>query len=188
METIKRLKTARGEVTIRPAVGVDAGRVRALRLEALKAHPQAFSSDYETSSLDPLETWEERLAKYTLSPDQTLLLAQAGDELVGMAGIYRDPRPKIRHAASIWGVYVKPGWRGLQVGEGLVRACLEWARAHAVITVRLGVISENASAIRCYQRCGFKVYGVEPKVIYWDEHYYDELLMVCEVEAEDENQ
>ena len=188
METIKRLKTARGEVTIRPAVGVDAGRVRALRLEALKAHPQAFSSDYETSALDPLETWEGRLKKYAESPDQTLTLAEAGEALVGMAGIYRDPRPKIRHAASIWGVYVNQAWRGLKLGEGLVKACLDWARSHDVITVRLGVITANAAAIRCYQNCGFAVYGLEPKTIYWGGNFYDELLMVCEVEAEDENE
>ncbi len=56
-----------------------------------------------------------------------------------MAGIYRDPRPKIRHTATIWGVYVNPAWRGLKMGERLMQACLDWARSHEVIFVRLGV-------------------------------------------------
>ena len=188
METTKLLKTEKGIVNIRPATAGDAARVRELRLEALRSHPQAFSADYDSSANDPLETWAERLKKYTESSDQTLNLADAGAELVGMAGVYRDPRPKIRHAATIWGVYVKPGWRGLHLGNGLVQACLDWASGHEVIFVRLGVITINASAIRCYQRCGFTVYGVEPKSIYWEGHYYDELLMSCEVEVGNEDQ
>jgi RimJ/RimL family protein N-acetyltransferase len=47
--------------------------------------------------------------------------------------------------------------------------------------VKLAVVTTNASAIRCYIQCGFRVYGVEPQVIYYDGVYYDELLMSREV-------
>jgi RimJ/RimL family protein N-acetyltransferase len=45
------------------------------------------------------------------------------------------------------------------------------------VVVKLGVITTNTPAIRCYARCGFTVYGIDPKVIYYDGVFYDELLM-----------
>jgi len=43
------------------------------------------------------------------------------------------------------------------------------------------VITTNPAAINGYIRAGFRVYGVEPQVIYYDGMYYDELLMVKEI-------
>jgi len=43
--------------------------------------------------------------------------------------------------------------------------------------VKLGVVTTNTPAIRCYARCGFTVYGVEPQVIHYEDVLYDELLM-----------
>jgi RimJ/RimL family protein N-acetyltransferase len=183
MSLLNRIESDRGAVLIRLVVPADAVRLRELRLEALARHPQAFSSDQATASQEPLASWVERLERYEKGVNETLSLAAAGEELVGMAGIFRDPRPKIRHAATIWGVYVNPKWRGLQIGDGLVKANLVWAASHEVVFVRLAVISVNVSAIQCYLRCGFSVYGVEPKSIFYEGRYYDELLMGCELEA-----
>jgi len=36
-------------------------------------------------------------------------------------------------------------------------------------------------------RCGFSVYGVEPKSLFYEGRYYDELLMGCELERIIEN-
>jgi RimJ/RimL family protein N-acetyltransferase len=171
-------------IQIRQAAIEDAPRLRDLRLEALAGHPQAFTSDYGSSSKEEPTVWVERLERYAKSVDEALQIAVAGDDLVGMTGIYRDPRPKIRHAATIWGVYVKPGWRGLGIGDQLVNACLDWAREHEIIFVRLAVITPNVSAIQCYQRCGFSVYGIEPKSLLWEGRYYDELLMGCEIKGD----
>lgn len=182
MSTSNRIATDKVAVIIRPAVPADAGRLRELRLAALAGHPQAFSSDYSMSSQEPLQAWIERLERYAQGVNETLQLAEAGAELVGMAGIHRDPRIKARHTATIWGVYVNPTWRGLHIGDRLVKACLEWAASHEVIFVRLAVINTNGSAIQCYLRCGFSVYGVEPKSLFWEGRYYDELLMGHELE------
>lgn len=47
--------------------------------------------------------------------------------------------------------------------------------------LKLGVTTINPAAIRCYSRCGFTVYGIEPKVIFANEAFYDELLMAKEI-------
>jgi L-amino acid N-acyltransferase YncA len=78
----------------------------------------------------------------------------------------------------VWGVYVRAAWRGRRVADRLIEACIEWARPHGVRVAKLAVITSNAAAIRCYLRCGFSVYGVEPQVIHVDGVYHDELLMV----------
>jgi RimJ/RimL family protein N-acetyltransferase len=39
------------------------------------------------------------------------------------------------------------------------------------------VVTTNPAAIRCYTRCGFEVYGIEPQAIRYDGKNYNELLM-----------
>jgi|WetSurMetagenome_2_1015567.scaffolds.fasta_scaffold312222_2 RimJ/RimL family protein N-acetyltransferase len=186
MAFTNKIESIRGVVNIRPAGPADAGRLRDLRLEALAGHPQAFSSDYATASQETLASWVERLARYEKGLNERMQVAEAGGGLVGMAGIFRDARPKIRHAATIFGVYVNPAWRGLQIGDRMVKANLEWAASHEVAFVRLAVITVNTSAINCYLRCGFTVYGVEPNSICYEGRYYDELLMGRRVEGKNE--
>ena len=79
--------------------------------------------------------------------------------------------------AVIWGVYVIPQYRGLHIAEALIEECIAWGRAHGVSIVKLGVITSNTPAIRCYIRCGFTVYGVNPQSNYYNGKYFDELLM-----------
>jgi len=97
--------------------------------------------------------------------------------LVGMCGIYRANSPKIQHSATVVGMYVRPDWRGSHIAGGLVNACLDWAHAQEVKIVKLAVVTTNTRAIRCYARCGFRVYGIEPQALYYGGVFYDELLM-----------
>jgi ribosomal protein S18 acetylase RimI-like enzyme len=112
----------------------------------------------------------------------TIFLAVANPQIIAMAGIFRGGYPKTRHNGTIWGVYVTPAWRGLHIAEALLDACTAWARAQGLALVKLAVVNTNASAIRCYTRAGFSVYGVDPKVICYQGVYYDELLMVKAVQ------
>ncbi|HEX6035200.1 MAG TPA: N-acetyltransferase, partial [Anaerolineales bacterium] len=98
-------------------------------------------------------------------------------------GIARGGSPKTRHSATIWGVYVRPEWRGLHIAEELIQACLIWARARKIVAARLGVAAANASAIRCYERCGFRVTGTEPRAVYYEGQYHDFHMMYCPLDA-----
>jgi RimJ/RimL family protein N-acetyltransferase len=148
---------------------------RALRLEALRSHPDVFSSDFAVNAQQPLEFWLGRL-RTPVNAGQ-LFFAEHNTALIGMTGIRRGDSPKTRHSAMIWGVYVQPEWRGQHVAEGLLNEGLAWARQQAVKIVKLAVVSTNAAAIRCYARCGFTVYGLEPQALEFDGVLYDELLM-----------
>jgi RimJ/RimL family protein N-acetyltransferase len=169
------LITTHGHITIRPALEADAQAFRNLRLEALQSHPQAFSADYAANHEHPSAYWMERLQ--SLGSAGMIYFASHNEELIGMCGIQRGNSPKTCHSAIIWGVYLQTKWRGLQIAEGMIAACVRWAQAQEIKIIKLGVITTNTAAIRCYARCDFKVYGLEPQAIYYDHVMYDELLM-----------
>ncbi len=168
---------AREAVTIRLAIPQNAKDVRLLRLEALAHDPTAFAADYDTTATETDEQWAERIAEYARDQSSAIFIAVAGMDLVGMAGIGRGHWPKTQHYGTVWGVYVREAMRGQYVGEQLEKACLEWGRQNGLVVAKLGVNISNIPAIRCYTRCGFTVYGVEPKSLFYEGVYYDELLM-----------
>jgi RimJ/RimL family protein N-acetyltransferase len=67
----------------------------------------------------------------------------------------------------------------VHLAEELIRACLAWAKGREIVIAKLGVAAVNQPAIRCYERCGFKVYGTEPRAICYEGQYYDEHAMYC---------
>jgi RimJ/RimL family protein N-acetyltransferase len=174
---IHTINTPRGAVSLRPTRIEDAAAYRALRLEGLRAHPEVFGADYETSAARPIEYWQERMQIGAGGEHGVTYVAEAGGELIGMTALVRHNLPKTRHAGSIFGVYSHPDWRGTGVADALLEACVGYAHQLGMRLVQLGVVTTNASAIRLYLRCGFTVYGVEPESIQHDGVYYDELLM-----------
>ncbi len=171
------METPKGMVVIRPAGPQDAARVRALRLEALKTDPVAFSADLSVDEARTAEWYVERFQEYEHDQSGLIVVAEAGDELVGMAGLARGNRPKTRHTGMIWGVYVQTEWRGLRIAERMIEDCLEWAGKHGLAIVKLAVVNSNQAAIRAYKRLGFTAYGEEPMAIRYEGVDYDDLLM-----------
>jgi ribosomal protein S18 acetylase RimI-like enzyme len=169
------LHTARGEISIREANPKDAIPFRELRLYALLESPTAFSADYQRNLSHPPHYWEDMLSMH--ADESTIFLAEHESNLIGMTGIARGGSPKTRHSATIWGVYVRPQWRGLHIAEALINACFSWARARKIMAARLGVTATNTSATRCYERCGFRITGTEPRAVYYEEQYHDFYMM-----------
>lgn len=170
-------QTRRGPVIIAEAHPSDAILFRELRLEALQDSPVAFSADYQRNLSHPIKYWEDLL---TADPDEsTMFLAKHEENLIGMTGIARGGSPKTRHAATVWGVYVTPEWRGLHIAEEMIRACLAWAKSRDIVIAKLGVAVVNTPAIRCYERCGFTIYATEPRALFYEGKYYDFHMMAC---------
>jgi GNAT superfamily N-acetyltransferase len=176
----KILDTPRGKILIRESSPLDAPRYRELRLEALQDSPIAFSADYQQNLSQPPKYWQDRL---TMQPDEaTIFLAEHDGGLIGMTGIMRNSSPKVRHSAWVWGVYVSPAWRGLRIADELIYSCLGWARPRRIVIAKLGVAAINQPAIKCYERCGFKTYGTEPRAVFYQGEYYDEYLMFIDLD------
>jgi RimJ/RimL family protein N-acetyltransferase len=172
------ITTPNGVISIRFAALEDAAFLRELRLEALTNHPEVFSADTALAESESVETWAERLARYTREGQGVICIAITDDQLIGMSGLFRENWPKTWHSGTIWGVYVKKDWRSFHLAEAMMKECIAWAQGQGLVMVKLGVIMNNTPAIRCYARCGFTVYGIDPKVIHYNDVFYDELLMV----------
>lgn len=165
------------KATIRPVGPADVAKWRAIRLEALRLAPTAFSSSYEDArAMDPA-----MLAQRIPSGDtpDALFGAFLEDELVGTAGFRIQSAAKLRHKGILWGVYVRESARGAGVANALVSAVIERARTRVAI-LQLAVAAHNAPARRLYDRLGFVPYGTERRALRIDGTDYDEVLMALD--------
>jgi RimJ/RimL family protein N-acetyltransferase len=158
------------ELTIRLLTSADAALYRPVRLEALAAHPDAFSSAFAREQEKPLAWFEERLTT------SDVFGAFIAESLVGVAGFRRQDGAKTEHKAVLWGMYVRPDARKSGAARRLVDAVVAHA-AERVEQLQLAVVSENAAAIRLYTAAGFVEYGREVEALKLDGRYFDEILM-----------
>ena len=173
------ISTPRGIVTIRPAVPADAIAFSDLRQEGLRDNPTVFGSSYEFR-----ENCTPEWAARVLAEDPQEIchfIAEYNQELLGMTTIRRSRGQKIRHQANLYGVFVRPAWRGLGIVDGIFEDCFAWARVQGIVIVKLSVLIANMAAVKAYQRMGFEITGNDPKSIFYDGVYYDEYYMAREV-------
>jgi ribosomal protein S18 acetylase RimI-like enzyme len=127
--------------------------LRDVRLAALNEAPYAFSSTYVREASFTEEQWRGRLASWGV-----LFFAFAGEladgEPAGLAGVWEEDG-----AADLVSMWVRPVARGMGVGEELVTAAADWAKARDYDTLHLWVTESNAPARKLYERCGFTPTG-----------------------------
>lgn len=157
---------------IRSLTEADADTFRALRLRALRDHPEAFGASYEEEVDQPIERTVERLR--ASSSGSFVLGAFLGDALVGSVGLNRPARPKTQHRGTIWGMYVCPEASGRGIGRALLHEAIVRARAITGLEeLTLGVTVGNERARRLYLAAGFVPYAIEPRLFKIDDRYYD---------------
>jgi ribosomal protein S18 acetylase RimI-like enzyme len=147
----------------------DVALYRDIRLEALKANPEAFGSTFEIEHAQPLSWFSARLGS------SEILGAFRDARLVAIAGFAIQQGQKMAHKGTIWGMYVRPAARRTSIGRRLVEAIVDLAR-HRVELVQLAVVRDNEQARRLYASLGFREYSVEKNALK-DGRYYDEVLM-----------
>ena len=147
---------------------------RDIRLEALKADPEAFGSTFEIENSQPLTWFSDRLGS------STVLGVFCDAKLVAIAGFAIQQGQKEAHKGTLWGMYVRPAERRTGIGRRLVEAIVDLAR-HRVELIQLTVVRDNEQARRLYASLGFREYGVETNALKQDGRYYDEVLMAKDV-------
>ena len=146
-------------VTIRRLQSDDAALYRDLRLSSLAEDPTAFLASRREDEARPMSEWRTRLGGAT---DSAVFGAFANDALVGICGVHRPSRDKVRHRAQIWGMYVAPETRRHGAGRALLRAAIEHARSiPAVDVVTLSVNCSNLAARSLYIDAGFVPWGID---------------------------
>lgn len=86
-----------------------------------------------------------------------MFLARHGEEVVGLAGGYRDDDR--RDQVELISMWTSPSVRRHGVGGELVRAVVAWAADTGASTVALWVTDGNAPARALYEALGFEATG-----------------------------
>jgi len=154
---------------------------RALMLDAYAAHPDAFTSSAQERAALPMAWWQERLSP-AAGAESVVFGAFVDGTLAGAAGLTFEPRAKARHKATLFGMYVAPGRRAGGVGAALVQGVLDHARGLGLRQVLLTVTRGNDAAQALYERCGFTVFGIEPRAVNIDGAFMDKVHMWCDLD------
>ena len=143
---------------------------KALRLEALESDPTAFGSSVEDEVSLSESDWRRRA--------ENALFAFADGKPVGMIVFIVSSRPKTRHVADIFGVYVRASEREKGIGKLLLDSALkEIGRRPKVMKIKLTVNPEQRAALKLYRRAGFHEVGRLHRELRVGDRYYDELMM-----------
>lgn len=157
---------------------------RALMLDAYARHPDAFTSSVDERAALPLAWWQARLSD---GPDaaEAVWASVVGDAIQGVTGLSFERREKVRHKATLFGMYVRPDARGQGLGRQLVDAVLAHARVCPDIgLLQLTVTEGNAGAIALYRSAGFEVWGREPMAVRVGEGFVHKLHMWCPLKGQ----
>lgn len=171
---------------IRELTEADTTPYLALRLRALRDHPDAFGASYDEEAAHPIEHTVERLRAAAASPDDFILGAFDDGILVGMVGFRRATYAKVRHQGFIWGMYTTHEVRGRGIGRALLAEAIRRARAiPGVEQINLSVVAHNPAARTLYLSVGFEVYGLERRALKLpDGTYLDEEHMALWLDPE----
>ena len=127
--------------------------LRDIRLDALRDTPDAFGSTYAEQAAAAEADWRRRISRgrtfFAYVPEVN------GTEPSGIVGSLQE-KPGPVELVSLW---VRPRARGRGVGEALVTAVINWAKARSAASVHLWLTETNQRARVLYERCGFRLTG-----------------------------
>lgn len=154
----------------------DLAQFRDLRLVGLLESPAAFGQtpeEFEKMSDQELISW--------LGPTEDKFMLGAFSEkntLIGLMGVRREPRFRIRHKGIIWGVYVLPEYRGQGISKILLTKLIsEISRIPDVEQLQLAVSVSQSVAEKLYRSFGFVEFGNEPRAFKVDDKFLNEKHM-----------
>jgi ribosomal protein S18 acetylase RimI-like enzyme len=152
--------------------------LRAMRLEALRSEPTAFSSSYEETLEWSDEDWRRRLTN-----NQRLhLLARLQNRPIGIVGGYLGSDEGDDSIAEVFGMYVTREHRGKGIGRLLLTLLIDRLSSFPQIsTIRLGVTETQDPARTLYESVGFRVVGKAEEGIVVNDRQYEELIMELRV-------
>ena len=167
---------------IRKLTKLDAKEFWDLRFKALQEDGDAFGATYEEEINKPMEDLIGKFNNNYISPvEENFILGAFNDEnkIIGVVGFHRENRAKIKHKATIWGMYVDSNYRRLKVGKNLINNIINIVKGmEGLEQLNLVVVSNNVKAVSLYKTVGFITYGKEKNAIKCGNKYFDEDYMV----------
>lgn len=99
------------------------------------------------------------IEKMILATDVEVLVAEIDAVIVG-SGYARitTAKPYLNHEnyAYLGFMFTDPKYRGKGVNSKIIEALKNWCRSHDICELRLDVYNDNPSAIKAYEKAGFR--------------------------------
>lgn len=163
-------------VTIRTAKEADAAQLLELGREVMS------EGEFTLTRPDELNfTYQEEadwIRDHLIHPSKLLLVAEIGDEIVGLIDFSPGNRIRISHT-GYFGMSVSIRVREIGIGNALLSALLKWGHSHESIEkMGLKVHATNARAIHLYQKLGFKEEGRLLRDLKYEDGVYVDTIMM----------
>jgi ribosomal protein S18 acetylase RimI-like enzyme len=146
------------EIKIRKVSLPDLGQLLAFEQDLIKTE-RPFDP---TLKPDPVNYYD--LKSMLSSPLVEMVVAETDNKIIasGYARIDRS-KPFLKHRthAYLGFMYVIPEYRGRGINRRIIDALKNWAAIQNITEFRLEVYYENVSAIKAYEKFGFKRYFLE---------------------------
>jgi GNAT superfamily N-acetyltransferase len=131
-------------------------------IDGMQLFEYAIESDRRIDATVAKEFFVEIFSRVE-SRGGAVLVYEDDGVLVGWAVVYRDEndiyvRSQERAFALISELFVVEGARGRGIGQALIVACEDWARARGLNVVMISVLRDNRRAERIYRAAGFETY------------------------------
>jgi putative acetyltransferase len=159
-----------GEILIRAAEPDDAAAI-----SALLGRIGTFEGTLQLPDM-PIASRIEMLQR--VDAQSCRLVAVAGGEVVGMAGLHlQQPSLRRSHVRGL-GIGIAPQWQGRGLGRQLMARLLDWAdQWSGVLRIELWVHVDNERAIALYRSLGFIEEGRHKAYAMKNGRYADSISM-----------
>lgn len=172
--TALRPATSYSHITVATPGEADVPALIALINTLAAERDQLFIQPVDPVSGQPLLC--THLASIAVSGNETVLVAQDRNQLVGLITGMRGDHPARRGVVEI-GIGVRASHRSQGVGFALMMALERWAREAGCHRLSLRVVTRNTPAIALYRKAGFAVEGMLEATAILDGQRIDELQM-----------
>jgi RimJ/RimL family protein N-acetyltransferase len=159
---------------IREITAVDAPAFLKLRNQSEKETPMM---GYRTGERqDTVEQMEKKIQRYIGVKDKKIFVAESEGLLIGFVMIYGQDMRVYSKTRNIAIAVIKKYW-GLGVGSALMSQAIDWSKKNKVHRLELDVWANNDSAIRLYEKFGFKKDGLKKESILINKKFVDVVSM-----------
>ncbi|MCA0290644.1 MAG: GNAT family N-acetyltransferase [Actinobacteria bacterium] len=139
------------EIRVRPLTEADWGQFRSIRLAALEESPEAFVAKLADEQEYDEDFWRARMRR----AQRMVADVDGSDVGVLSVGVLDDAE----NTAEIFGLWVRPDWRGRSVAATLVRSASQQAAEDGYDRIAYWVGTDNGRAVAFASSFGFRPTG-----------------------------
>ena len=133
----------------------------------LRGYPNEIKMSYEDE--------KEHIKKVKSSETSNYFVVMKNNKIIGCIGFNGNTARKMKHYGTI-GISVLKEYWGRGIATALLEKLISWAKEKGIKKINLDVFENNESAIKLYEKFGFKLEGCIEDGIFDGENYINLLV------------